>query len=223
MHGAQRKHIFFAGVRKRIGHMSMHDQSASLTLAFSLSAASRCLEEQQTDGARGDPPAGSQGSCTIWACCARLGACAPLRTPPPPGFEDWSSHGCSVAARRCSSPWPIDRRGRRCWSPCAQDTSSTTCACSCRRAQAAVGSSGSGGRRSRCSSCVAFAAHVCGITTGRRRARVALQLCCCFWHGGCSMYSVQRCACRCPGCTVRTCVAPLVCPCVCTSVIWQLL
>ena len=51
MHGAQRKHIFFAGVRKRIGHMSMHDQSATLTVAFSLLAASRCLEEQQTDGA----------------------------------------------------------------------------------------------------------------------------------------------------------------------------
>ena len=82
MHGAQRKHILFAGVRKRIGHMSMHDQSASLTLAFSLLAASRCLQEQETDGARGDPPAGGRESCTIRACCARLGACAPLSEPP---------------------------------------------------------------------------------------------------------------------------------------------
>ena len=82
MHGAQRKHTFFAGVRKRIGHMSMHDQSATLTVAFSLLAASRCLEEQQTDGARGDPPAGGRESCTSRACCARLGACAPLSEPP---------------------------------------------------------------------------------------------------------------------------------------------
>ena len=79
---AERKHTFFAGVRKRTGHMSMHDQSATLTVAFSLLAASRCLEEQQTDGARGDPPAGGRGSCTIRACCARLGACAPLSDPP---------------------------------------------------------------------------------------------------------------------------------------------
>ena len=60
----------------------MHDQSASLTLAFSLLAASRCLEEQETDGARGDPPAGGRESCTSRACCARLGACAPLSEPP---------------------------------------------------------------------------------------------------------------------------------------------
>ena len=68
MHGAQRKHIFFAGVRKRIGHMSMHDQSATLTVAFSLLAASRCLEEQQTDGAGGDPlpEAGNPDSCTVY-------------------------------------------------------------------------------------------------------------------------------------------------------------
>ena len=82
MHGAQRKHIFFAGVPKRIGHMSMRDQSALLTVAFSLSAASRCLQEQETDGARGDPPAGGRESCTIRTCCARLGACAPLSEPP---------------------------------------------------------------------------------------------------------------------------------------------
>ena len=82
MHGAQRKHTFFAGVPKRIGHMSMRDQSALLTVAFSLSAASRCLQEQETDGARGDPPAGGRESCTSRTCCARLGACAPLSEPP---------------------------------------------------------------------------------------------------------------------------------------------
>ena len=82
MHGAQPKHTFFAGVPKWIGHMSMRDQSALLTVAFSLSAASRCLQEQETDGTRGDPPAGGRGSCTIRTCCARLGACAPLSDPP---------------------------------------------------------------------------------------------------------------------------------------------
>ena len=60
----------------------MHDLSASLTLAFSLLAASRCLQEQETDGARGDPPAGGRESCTSRTCCARLGACAPLSEPP---------------------------------------------------------------------------------------------------------------------------------------------
>ena len=62
--------------------MSMREQSALLTVAFSLLAASRCLEEQETDGARGDPPAGGRESCTSQACCARLGACAPLSEPP---------------------------------------------------------------------------------------------------------------------------------------------
>ena len=62
--------------------MCMCDQSTLLTVAFSLSAVSRCLEEQETDGARGDPPAGGRESCTIWTCCARLGACAPLSEPP---------------------------------------------------------------------------------------------------------------------------------------------
>ena len=134
----------------------------------------------------GVTPQPEAGSCTIRTCCARLGACAPLSDPPPPPrFENQNSHGCSVVARRCTSPWPMDRRGRRHWSPCAQDTSSGASACSYRRALAAVGSSGSGGRRRQCSSRVAFAAHVCG-TTGRRRARDALQLCCCLRHGGCA-------------------------------------
>ena len=126
---------------------------------------------------------------------------APLRTPPPPGFENWNSHGCSVAARRCSSPWPIDRRGRRCWSPRAQNTSSVACACCCRRAAAAVGSSGGGGRRSRCTSVVAFCG-ACGWNTGRRRARVALRLCCCFRRSGTA--DVQR-------AEIRLCMSGLCC------------
>ena len=92
---------FFAGVRKRIGHMSMCNQSATLTLAFSLLAASRCLEEQQTDGARGDPPAGGRESCTSRACCARLGACAPLAPNPP-----------ASGLRKLELSWVLDCRAQ---------------------------------------------------------------------------------------------------------------
>ena len=179
MHGAQRKHIFFAGVPKRIGHMSMHDQSATLTVAFSLLAASRCLEEQETDGARGDPPAGGRESCTIRACCARLGACAPLCLSEPPAF----------GLRKLELSWVLGWRSQVQFSVADGPTRAPPlvpkCAghflrCLCLLLPPGSGSCGQQRQRRPSESMqlrVAFVA-CAGGNTGRRHARiVALRLC----------------------------------------------
>ena len=220
MHGAQRKHIFFAGVPKRTGHMSMRDQSALLTVAFSLSAASRCLQEQETDGARGDPPAGGRGSCTSRTCCARLGACAPLSEPPRlrvskigtlmgarlplagavrrgRSIDEGAAVGPHVRRTLPLPPVLAPAAGhKQLWAAAAAAAVEVDAELFCRLCGARVWQHW----KAPCARCAAALL----LLPARR------------------MYSVPRCACACPGCTVRTCVAPLVCPCVCTSVrIWQ--
>ena len=188
MHGAQRKHIFFAGVPKWTGHMSMRDQSALLTVAFSLSAASRCLQEQETDGARGDPPAGGRESCTSRTCCARLGACAPLSDLPRLRV---AKIGTLMGARLALAGAVL----------CARWTDEGAAAGHQERRTLPLLPvlAAAAGQRQLCAAAAAAAVGVDAAplsplrrtwvlrgTSGRRRARVALQLCCCFRHGGCT-------------------------------------